>query len=57
MWMWLLVLGGLFNLYNFYRRFGSSEDMPHINQGYLMAFFMGALIYGGPMCLLFAIVS
>jgi len=56
-WMWLLVLGGLFNLYNFHRRFGSSEDMPHINQGYLMAFFMGALIYGGPMCLLFAIIS
>lgn len=57
MWIWLLLLGGFLNLFNFHRRFGNSEDMPYINQGYLMAFFMGALIYGGLMCLLYAIVS
>lgn len=57
MWIWLLILGGLFNLYKFHLRFGGDEEMPHINQGYLMAFIMGALIYGGLMCLLYAVIS
>ena len=57
MWILLLLLGGIFNLYKFHVRFGDAEDMPHINQGYLIAFVMGALIYGGLMCLVYAIIS
>jgi hypothetical protein len=55
MWIFLLILGGFFNLYKFHSRFGGSSDMPNINQGYIAAFAMGAIIYGGGMCLLYAV--
>lgn len=53
------VLGGFFNLYKFHSRFGSAsiEEMPHLNQGYIIAFITGAVIYGGLMYLLYIIIS
>jgi len=55
----LLVLGGLFNLYNFNRKMGhkTEEEMPYKNQGYMMAFLMGSFIFGGALCLVYWLIS
>ena len=55
----LLIVGGLINFLNFYRRVSgeTQESMPYKNQGYAMAFVMGALIWGGLMNLLYWIAT
>lgn len=55
----ILLLGGFINLVNFHRRVANETDesMPFKNQGYAMAFTMGAIIWGGLMNLIYWVAT
>jgi hypothetical protein len=55
----LFVIGGVINFINFYSRASieSPEKMPYKNQGYTIAFIMGALTWGGIMNLVYWIAK
>lgn len=54
MYIYLITLGGVLNLINFKSKLGAkTNEMPYKYQGYVAAFTMGAIIWGGLMCLLY----
>lgn len=58
MYIFLILLGGFYNLLNFRLKLGEKVDeMPYKYQGYITAFVMGAIIWGGVMSFIYWIFS
>ena len=54
----IFLLGGVINTFKFHKKInGSTEDLPHLNQGYFIAFIMGSIIYGSVMYVIYLIIS
>ena len=55
----LFLIGGFFNTYKFHQKFSHhlDDEMPHKDQGYLMAFAMGVVFYGGALSFLYWLLS